>query len=54
MGFTVLGLVKMVSYRKVLTYGFLYQILSQNKEAGFCKEETFVFVLAVLCLVMSN
>ena len=52
MGFTVLGLVKMVSYWKVLTYSFLYQILSQNKEAGFCQEETFV--LAVLCPVMSN
>ena len=25
---------------------------SQNKEAGFCKEETFV--LARLCLVLSN
>ena len=52
MAFTILGLVKMVSYWKVLTYGFLYQILSQNKEAGFGKEETSV--LAVLCLVMSN
>ena len=33
-GFTVLGLVKMVSYLKVLAYGFLYQI-HKTKRLGF-------------------